>query len=179
MHKCISKLTIIGSDNGLLSGWHETIIWTNAGISLAGPLRINFIEILIEICTVCILSQPQCVKTIISTKTYLSWIRHTGTKFGEILIKMTNNFFRKDILKYNLQNINNLLGRGHPHWREFIIWPDTRPTNDILIEFEIWAKFGVLRFEMCFTDHNNILHISRNCHDMCKILLWSVKYILN
>ena len=28
----ISKLTIIGSDNGLLPGWCQAIIWINAGI---------------------------------------------------------------------------------------------------------------------------------------------------
>ena len=47
----ISKLTIIGSDNGLLPGRHQAIIWTNAGILLIGPLGTNFSEILIEIHT--------------------------------------------------------------------------------------------------------------------------------
>ena len=33
MHdKCVSKLTIIDSDNGLLCGPCQAIIWTNAGI---------------------------------------------------------------------------------------------------------------------------------------------------
>ena len=48
---CISKLTIIGSDNGLLPGRRQAIIWTNAGILLIGPLGTNFSEILIEIHT--------------------------------------------------------------------------------------------------------------------------------
>ena len=30
-HKGVSNLTIIGSDNGLLPGGHQAIIWTNAG----------------------------------------------------------------------------------------------------------------------------------------------------
>ena len=46
---CISKLTIIGSDNGLLRGQRQAIIRTNAGIFLIGPLGTNFSEILIEI----------------------------------------------------------------------------------------------------------------------------------
>ena len=46
---CISKLAIIGSGNGLSSGWRQAIIWTNAGILLIGPLGTNFCEILIEI----------------------------------------------------------------------------------------------------------------------------------
>ena len=50
-HICVSKLTIIGSDNGLLPGWQPAIIWPNAGMFLIGPLRTNFSEILIEIPT--------------------------------------------------------------------------------------------------------------------------------
>ena len=49
MHICISKLTIIGSDNGLLPGRRQAIIWTNAGILLTGPLGTNLSENLIEI----------------------------------------------------------------------------------------------------------------------------------
>ena len=45
----ISKLTIIGSDNGLLPGRCQAISWTNAGILLIGPLGTNFSENLIEI----------------------------------------------------------------------------------------------------------------------------------
>ena len=47
-HICISKLTIIGSDNGLSPGRRQAIIRTNDGILLIGPLEINFNEILIE-----------------------------------------------------------------------------------------------------------------------------------
>ena len=51
MHKYVSKLTIIGSDDGLLPGRHQAIIWTNAGIFLIGPLATKFIEFFIEIQT--------------------------------------------------------------------------------------------------------------------------------
>ena len=37
-----SNVIIIGSDNGLSPGWHQAIIWTNAGTLLTGPLEINF-----------------------------------------------------------------------------------------------------------------------------------------
>ena len=50
-HICISKLTIIGSDNGLLPGPCQAIIWTNAGILLIGPLGTNFNETSMEIHT--------------------------------------------------------------------------------------------------------------------------------
>ena len=75
-HICVSKLTIIASDNGLSPGRRQAIIKTNAGILLIGPLGTNISEILIEIQTfslkkmfenvVCemlyISSRPQCVK---------------------------------------------------------------------------------------------------------------------
>ena len=50
-HICVSKLTIIGSDNGLSPCRRQAIIWTNAGILLIGPLGTNFNEMLIEILT--------------------------------------------------------------------------------------------------------------------------------
>ena len=51
MHICVGKLTTIGSDNGLLPGRRQAIIWTIAGILLIGPLGTNFSEILIGIQT--------------------------------------------------------------------------------------------------------------------------------
>ena len=48
-HLCVSKLTIIGSDNGLSPGRRQAIIWTNAGILLIRTLGTNFSEILCEI----------------------------------------------------------------------------------------------------------------------------------
>ena len=44
-HICVSKLTIIGSDNGLLPGRRQAIICTNDGILLIGALGINLSEI--------------------------------------------------------------------------------------------------------------------------------------
>ena len=50
-HICVSKLTIIGSDNGLSPDRRQPIIWTNAGLLLIWPLGTNYSEILIEIYT--------------------------------------------------------------------------------------------------------------------------------
>ena len=50
-HICVSKLTIIASDNGLSPGRRQAIIWTNAEILLIGTLGTNFSEILIDIVT--------------------------------------------------------------------------------------------------------------------------------
>ena len=50
-HIWVRNLTIVGSDNGLLPGRRQTIIWTNGWILLIGPLGTNFSEILIRIQT--------------------------------------------------------------------------------------------------------------------------------
>ena len=48
-HICVSKLTIIGSDNGLSPGRRQAIIWTNDGILLIWTIGTNFSEISSEI----------------------------------------------------------------------------------------------------------------------------------
>ena len=50
-HICVSKLTIIGSDNGLSPGRRQAIIWTNDGILLIRTFRTHFSEIVSEIHT--------------------------------------------------------------------------------------------------------------------------------
>ena len=41
-HICVSRLTIIGSDNGLSSVRRQGIIWINTGLLSIGPLRTYF-----------------------------------------------------------------------------------------------------------------------------------------
>ena len=99
-HICVSKLTIIGSDNGLSPDRRQAIICTNAGVLLIGTLGTNFSETLIEIITffiqetafgsvVCetaaILSRPQCVKNGTKTTTICyqgSWNNGDRTHFA-------------------------------------------------------------------------------------------------
>ena len=50
-HICVSKLTNIGSDNGLSPRRRQAIIWTNAGIFLIRTFGTNLSEIVIEIQT--------------------------------------------------------------------------------------------------------------------------------
>ena len=86
---CISKLTIIGSDDGLSPDRPQAIIWTNAGLLLIGPLGTNFSETLIKILTFsfkkmhlkllsakkkrAILSRPHCVKIFYFVSAFL-WL---------------------------------------------------------------------------------------------------------
>ena len=48
-HICVSKLTIIRSDNGLSPGRRQAIIWTSIGILSVGTLETNFSRKLSEI----------------------------------------------------------------------------------------------------------------------------------
>ena len=50
-HICISELTIIGSENGLVPGRRQAIIWINVGILLIWTSETNFSEILSDIRT--------------------------------------------------------------------------------------------------------------------------------
>ena len=60
-HICVSKIIIIGSDNGLSPGRRQAIIWTNAGILLIGPLGTNFCGTSIEIHTFSLKNAPENV----------------------------------------------------------------------------------------------------------------------
>ena len=51
MYICISKLTIIGSDNDFLPSWRQAIIWTNAWILLNRTLGTNLNETISKIHT--------------------------------------------------------------------------------------------------------------------------------
>ena len=79
MHICVSKLTTIGSDNGLSPGRRWAVIWTNAGILFVGPFWTNLSDTITEIQTfftdenvvenvVCemaaIFSRTQCVRLV-------------------------------------------------------------------------------------------------------------------
>ena len=93
MHIYVSKLTIIGSDNGLAPGRHQAIIWTNARILLTGPLETNFNEIVSEFHIsfihenpfqnivwkmTAILPRPRCVKSWPVTETFDTTFNSVG-----------------------------------------------------------------------------------------------------
>ena len=85
-HICISKLTIIDSDNGLSPGQHQAIIWTNAVILLIRPLGTNFNEILVEILTFSFMKmclkvssvkwRPFCLGLNVLKVQYSQWCNH-------------------------------------------------------------------------------------------------------
>ena len=125
MHICISNQTTIGSDNGLLPGWLQAIIWTNAGILLIWPLGTNCSEIFIGhsniliqenafenvVCKMlAIWPQPQCVKWSHSPVTILF---HTTSTRSLSYSSWYNNFDWIRILHVTWREwwIGNALGR--------------------------------------------------------------------
>ena len=79
-HICVSKLTIIGSDNGLSPGRRQAIILTNAGILINGPLGTNFSEILSEIHTFSLkkirlkMSSAKCCSFRLGLNVLIPWV---------------------------------------------------------------------------------------------------------
>ena len=81
-HICVSKLTIIGSDNGLSPDRRQVIIWTDAGLLSIGPLRTYFSENLIKMqhlllkkmhAKMCSAKwRPSCLGLNVLTNTYLN-----------------------------------------------------------------------------------------------------------
>ena len=109
-HICISsRLTIIGSHNGLPPGRCQAIISTNAGILLIGPLGTKFSEILISIFSFrkmhlkmlygklryrkwqLILSLPRCVRTKIAHTGLLKSFLMKPRNYISHLIIMSDN----------------------------------------------------------------------------------------
>ena len=129
-HICVSKLAIIVSDNGLSPGWHQAVIWSNAGILLIGPLGTNLSEILIGIVTfsfkkmhmkmssailAAILSRPQCVK------------KTTFERGWEPIVIVELIFSRVIALNECIFNTSTLMQRlhsGYPYIRQWKL--DTR-----------------------------------------------------
>ena len=80
-HICVGKLTIIGSDNGLSPERCQSIIWTNAGILLIGPVGTNLNEILIEIQTFSLkkirlkMSSAKCCSFLLGLNVLIEWCK--------------------------------------------------------------------------------------------------------
>ena len=99
-HICVSKQTIIGSDNGLSPGRRQAIIWTNAGILLIGTPGTNLSEILIEIRIFSFKKmgmkvssakwRPFCLGlNVLKAPSSLPWINHSFQQMGYHTTKQT------------------------------------------------------------------------------------------
>ena len=127
MHICISKLTIIGSNNGLSPGRRQAIIWTNVGISSIGPLGTNFSEILIgnifiegnafEIVVwkmAAILSRPQCVKPLSAISMCIWDPKLVIIVFADVLQHQQIHMVNYHLYVIHISFIHSLLGHSIP-----------------------------------------------------------------
>ena len=115
-HICVGKTAIIGSDNGLLPGRHQAIIWTNAGILLIGTLGTNLSEILIKCHSFSFRKmhmemssgkwRPSCLRLNVLTCSlgYLGWKKFLLVRFNfitmvqnKIFMQHSNNKDRRDL----------------------------------------------------------------------------------
>ena len=98
-HICVSKQTIIGSDNGLSPGRRQAIIWTNARILSIGTLGTNFNEISIGIQTFSFKKmhfkmssakwRPFCLGLNVIIHQYKTTIKHNKARTERMLLEMS------------------------------------------------------------------------------------------
>ena len=131
-HICFSKLTIIGSDNGLSPGWRQAIIWSSEPMleyyivnsKLRNKLQWNlnrnsyifiqentFENVVCEM--VAILSRPQCVEMKLSIR---------SCKISRLRLR---NFVRSG-------------------WEDMLLLSEQRPSGDMLLTPDIGKTFRTL-----------------------------------
>ena len=117
-HICVSKQTIIGSDNGLSPDRRQAIIWTNAGLLLIWPLGTNFSEILIEILTFSFTKMGLEVSSAKRRPFCLGLNVLTHWSLGSIYTSIILKSFTQNSSRTGTINENELIGPGH-YWRKY------------------------------------------------------------
>ena len=113
---CVSKLTIVGSDNGLSPDRRQAIICTNAGILLIGPLETNSSENLIGIQTFSFckmhlkMSSAKWRPFFLDLNVLTGFIRHLSQKHTLMWQKNVANF---GTIAYNGQSRNCILKKSY------------------------------------------------------------------
>ena len=102
MHICVSKQTIIGSDNGLSPSRHQAIIWTNAGILLIQTSGTNFSEIVSEIPT---FSFKKNASENVICKTAAILSRHECVNKCSKCVSSRHKRFLQIVLNFNITHI--------------------------------------------------------------------------
>ena len=156
-HICVSKLTIIGSDNGLSPVRRQAIIWTNAGLLLIGPLGTDFSEILIEILT---FSFKKVRLKVSSTKQRPFWL-------GLIMLNMHTILLYSVLLRVLYPLIEEL--HDAYHWyKAFVYLPQCRWHN-----LDECAQHWVIKNNRQSQQSENIMH---NSWDVVCTFCWSRWY---
>ena len=151
---CVSKLTIIGSDNGLSHDRRLAIIWTNARLLLIGPLGTNFSEILIKILTFSFKKmrlkvsfakrRPFCLGLNVLTSPYAPNACQTRSS-------VTNANISTSYKNKNNSNITTLSSGYLMHWWLLPVSQWKRPAD-----INIWSCKALKTLEL---KHANVIYI--------------------
>ena len=104
---CVSKQTIIASDNGWLPMRRQAIIWYYAGILLIGPLGTNFNEFLIEIYIFWF--KKMCLKTSSAKWPFCLGLNELNTPFTSMIHDMSPNNTRDNTTAHLIHGIYSML----------------------------------------------------------------------
>ena len=109
-HICISELTNIGSDKGLSPGWHQAIIWTNAGLLSIGPIEIeihifSFKKMHLNMSSgkrrpFCLNLNALTCQSIGIVRIYLAKLTHCTCSIGVSLINANGSFLNQQYIMY-------------------------------------------------------------------------------
>ena len=159
---CVSKLTIIGSDNGLSPSRRQAIIWTNAGILLIGPLGTNFCEILIEIQTFSLkkmrlkISSAKCCPLRLG----LNMLIHSSPKVMAVfLFLIFENFLIGGMFSIleTIKTDRSTLILQNKNWCQMI--------NSMCTTFQMWQNC-ILQNQVCF---ERLISLSKTPYIFVKI----------
>ena len=148
-HICVSDLTSIGSDNGLMPGRHQVIIRTNAGILLIRPLGTNFSEFSVEILNIFI--QENAFESVVCEKAAICFglneLRYSGDEIKcptphnsneahfihQLPTMQWNLFFRRPHMAPVWSMNTSLI-----HYHQFRFISHLRFVNNVAVPYETW-----------------------------------------
>ena len=149
-HKCISKLTITGPDNGLSPGRRHVIIWTNARILLIRTLGTNVSEILIKINTFSLKKmhlkmssgrrQPSCLGNVLSN--VVAWITFIETinmcDYGHTITRMQIPQFHSQVWYKTLYCTQQTCNKDTTR----LLHSPSLVAVGLLVAYETWLPIG-------------------------------------
>ena len=141
-HIYISKLNIIGSDNGLSPGWRQAIIFNNAGILLIQNAGTNFREILSKIHTFS-LRENAFEKIVYEIAAILSrspCVKDRGPDHTRLLLIHEEN--KQRVLMHGHQGWNVRHGLSHIYMRYVCIYK-------LFIAFVAFVVCSLLNLMVC------------------------------
>ena len=146
-HICVGKLTIIGSDNGLSPERRQTIIWTNDGILLIGPLGTNVSEIEIEI-------QTFSLKKILLKMSSAKWRPFVSTSMCQPVVTAVKGFILDLIEIHNEAHLpvywDHTTAENSPHYNSYQL--NSFLTSSFQNLSEKANSLAAVHLDDCFTD---------------------------